>query len=126
MAGLLIVSAHCRAHFGERQWSIVVQKHHPCFASSNRTRCVEEMERRGVDMGADDDRDVAMERSWRSPLPVGGPEPSRREFLASIAAFGITTAVNNGSSMSQSTASNAKPQLIDVHHHIFPPEFLAA
>jgi predicted TIM-barrel fold metal-dependent hydrolase len=77
-------------------------------------------------MGADDERDVVMAASWRSPLPVGGPEPSRRDFLASIAAFGITAAVINGRSMSQSAASNAKPQLIDVHHHIFPPAFLAA
>ena len=77
-------------------------------------------------MRADDKRDIVMDRSWRSRLSMGRPEPSRREFLASIAAVGITRAVIDRSSMSQSTSSNAKPRLIDVHHHIFPPAFLAA
>jgi hypothetical protein len=49
------------------------------------------------------------------------------EFLTSIAAFGVTTAVITSSSVSQSTARSARPQLlIDVHHHIFPPAFLVA
>ena len=76
-------------------------------------------------MSRDDERDIAMGVSRRSAGHVGGQEPSRREFLASIAAFGMMTAVINGSS-AQSAASNARPQLIDVHHHVFPPAFLVA
>lgn len=77
-------------------------------------------------MGRDNERDVVMDGPWRSSGHIGGQGPSRREFLASIAALGMTTAVINGSSASQSTASSPRPQLIDVYHHIFPPAFLVA
>ena len=76
-------------------------------------------------MSRDDERDVAMGGLWRSSGHLGGQERSRREFLASVAALGMTAAVINGSP-AQNTATSARPPLIDVHHHIFPPAFLVA
>lgn len=49
-----------------------------------------------------------------------GQQPSRREFLVSMAAVGLTTAVSDGSSRLQGAASNANPQLIDVLR--YPPQ----
>ena len=50
---------------------------------------------------------------------------SRREFLASLAALGITAATQSGALIAQTAAVNAKPGLIDVHHHFFPPFYFA-
>lgn len=50
---------------------------------------------------------------------------SRREFLAILAAFGITAAAPARTLTTQTAAVNAKPGMIDVHHHIVPPFYLA-
>ncbi|MGZ3359154.1 MAG: amidohydrolase family protein [Xanthobacteraceae bacterium] len=46
--------------------------------------------------------------------------PSRREFLATAAAFGASTALAAPATLAQTPAAPA-PKLIDVHHHIVPP-----
>lgn len=50
---------------------------------------------------------------------------SRREFLTTLAAFGLTSAVQFGELKEQTAASRPKPTLIDVHHHFVPPFYLA-
>ncbi len=50
---------------------------------------------------------------------------SRREFLATVAAFGITAVTPARTLIAQTTAVSAKPGIIDVHHHIVPPFYLA-
>lgn len=50
---------------------------------------------------------------------------SRREFLTTLAAFGLTSVAPVGSLIAQTPASSTKPSRIDVHHHIVPPFFLA-
>lgn len=50
---------------------------------------------------------------------------SRREFLATLAAFGITAVTPARALIAQTTAASAKPGLIDVHHHFIPPFYLA-
>ena len=50
---------------------------------------------------------------------------SRREFLATLAAFGLTLAGPTGELIAQTAASSTKPSLIDVHHHFVPPFYLA-
>jgi predicted TIM-barrel fold metal-dependent hydrolase len=52
--------------------------------------------------------------------------PSRREFLTAITAVGIGTILPRAALIAQVPAAGAKPRLIDVHHHVFPPAFLAA
>ena len=52
-------------------------------------------------------------------------EPSRREFLHAVAAFGASTGLLRGSLPPQTLTSSARPRLIDVHHHILPPVYLA-
>lgn len=63
------------------------------------------------------------------------PEPSpvkecaastRRDFLPTLAALGTITILPSGSWFAQTPGAGTKLQLIDVHHHIFPPAFLAA
>src|SRR5436305_593302 len=49
---------------------------------------------------------------------------SRREFLATLAAFGITAVAPAQTLIAQTAAVNAKPGMIDVHHHIVPPFYL--
>jgi len=51
--------------------------------------------------------------------------PSRREFLTALAALGASTILSGGTSVGQTLAEKAKPHLIDLHHHVFPPAFLA-
>ncbi|MGZ3296541.1 MAG: hypothetical protein ACXU9D_25145, partial [Xanthobacteraceae bacterium] len=46
--------------------------------------------------------------------------PSRREFLATAAAFGASTVLAAPATLAQTPAAPA-PKLIDVHHHIVPP-----
>ncbi len=53
-------------------------------------------------------------------------EHSRREFLTAVAAFGMSTGIPLGSSPTKGAAKEAKPRLIDVHHHVFSPDFLKA
>jgi len=50
---------------------------------------------------------------------------SRREFLATLAAFGITAVAPTRTLSAQIDAVSAKPVMIDVHHHIVPPFYLA-
>ena len=50
---------------------------------------------------------------------------SRREFLTKIAAFGLTSVAPVGKLIAQTPASSTKRSLIDVHHHIVPPFYLA-
>ena len=52
--------------------------------------------------------------------------PSRREFLTALTACGVSTLLPSRGLSGQAAASDAKRQLIDLHHHIFPPAFLAA
>ena len=50
---------------------------------------------------------------------------SRREFVTTIAAFGLTSVAPAGNLIAQTAALSTKRNLIDVHHHIVPPFFLA-
>jgi len=78
------------------------------------------MENRNVDCpitGADGDR----ANSYRSNA-LGR---SRREFLTTVAAFGLTSVAPVGKLIAQTSASSTKRNLIDVHHHIVPPFYLA-
>jgi predicted TIM-barrel fold metal-dependent hydrolase len=50
---------------------------------------------------------------------------SRREFLATLAAFGLTAVTPARTLIAQTAAVSAKPGMIDVHHHIVPPFYLA-
>src|SRR5262245_18620921 len=61
-------------------------------------------------MGRDDRRDAVMD-GLTALLRGGSHQPSRREFLASMGAVGLAA---------------AEAQLIDVHHHVFPPDFVKA
>jgi hypothetical protein len=58
-----------------------------------------------------------------SPSGVGGP--SRREFLTTLAAFGVSAILPGAALLAQASPAGTKPRLIDLHHHIFPPAFLA-
>jgi hypothetical protein len=51
-----------------------------------------------------------------------GRNTSKRQFLTAFAAFGACAALPAW----QTPAASPKPLLIDVHHHVFPPAFLAA
>lgn len=51
---------------------------------------------------------------------------SRREFLAALAACGLSAVTARGSSATKGAARDEKPRLIDVHHHVFPPDFVKA
>ncbi len=50
---------------------------------------------------------------------------SRREFLATLAALGMTAVAPARTLIAQTAAVTAKPGMIDVHHHIVPPFYLA-
>ena len=50
---------------------------------------------------------------------------SRREFLAGVATLGLTAVTPVNELIAQTTASVPKRGLIDVHHHIVPPFYLA-
>src|SRR5262245_30709167 len=45
-----------------------------------------------------------------------GVVPSRRQFIATAAAFGASTML-----AAPAVLAEARPKLIDVHHHIVPP-----
>src|SRR5262245_7004131 len=60
-------------------------------------------------------------RRIRNGQPPGW-NTSRRQFLTSFAAFGACAVLPAW----QTPAASPKPRLIDVHHHVFPPAFLAA
>jgi predicted TIM-barrel fold metal-dependent hydrolase len=50
---------------------------------------------------------------------------SRREFLTAVAALGLTSVAPVRELIAQTVASSTKRSLIDVHHHIVPPFYLA-
>jgi hypothetical protein len=65
---------------------------------------------------------------WPIPGMDGRSETSghsRRELLTTLAAFGLTSVAPVGELISQTASSGTKPSLIDVHHHIVPPFYLA-
>ncbi len=77
-------------------------------------------------MDCDNERSVEMGQFWRATDQVSGRQQSRREFMASFAALGMSVATFKRSPPSQSAASSTTSQLIDVHHHVFPPDFVKA
>jgi predicted TIM-barrel fold metal-dependent hydrolase len=50
---------------------------------------------------------------------------SRREILSVFAAFGVSAFVPGRALIAQTSGPNTKSRLIDVHHHILPPVYLA-
>src|ERR1700674_2476027 len=50
---------------------------------------------------------------------------SRREVLSTLAALGVSTFVPGGALIAQTSGAATKSRLIDVHHHILPPVYLA-
>ena len=50
---------------------------------------------------------------------------SRRKLLSTLAAFGVSAFVPGAALIAQTYGSTARPSLIDVHHHILPPVYLA-
>jgi len=50
---------------------------------------------------------------------------SRREFLTTLAAVGVSAFVPNGALIAQTSGPTTKSRLIDLHHHILPPVYLA-
>ena len=51
--------------------------------------------------------------------------PSRRQFLTALACFAASTNLPVKALMAQTPTSGTKPHLIDVHHHILPPVYMA-
>jgi predicted TIM-barrel fold metal-dependent hydrolase len=50
---------------------------------------------------------------------------SRREVLSTLAALGLSAFVPGGALIAQTSGAATKSRLIDVHHHILPPVYLA-
>lgn len=50
---------------------------------------------------------------------------SRREFLSTLGAFAVSAFVPGGALIARTSPPTAKSGLIDVHHHILPPVYLA-
>ena len=50
---------------------------------------------------------------------------SRRRLLAALGAIGVGTALAPGVLRAQTPAGRSRPRLIDVHHHILPPAYMA-
>jgi len=50
---------------------------------------------------------------------------SRREVLSTLAALGVSAFVPGGALIAQTAGAATKSRLIDVHHHILPPVYLA-
>jgi 6-methylsalicylate decarboxylase len=50
---------------------------------------------------------------------------SRREFLTTLAAFGVSAFMPGAALIAQTSGPTTKSRLIDVHHHILPPVYLA-
>jgi predicted TIM-barrel fold metal-dependent hydrolase len=55
---------------------------------------------------------------------VGRRGPSRREFLKTLAALGVSAFVPGEAWTTQIFVPTAKPRLIDMHHHVLPPVYL--
>jgi hypothetical protein len=50
---------------------------------------------------------------------------SRRQFLTALACFTASTNLPVKALMAQTSTTSTKPRLIDVHHHILPPVYMA-
>jgi 6-methylsalicylate decarboxylase len=50
---------------------------------------------------------------------------SRRQVLSTLGALGVTAFLSNGALIAQTSGAATKSRLIDVHHHILPPVYLA-
>jgi len=50
---------------------------------------------------------------------------SRREVLSTLAAFGVSAFMPGAALIAQTSEPTSKSRLIDVHHHILPPVYLA-
>ena len=61
------------------------------------------------------------QREYNRPSRAGNS--SRRQFLAALAAFGVSTVLPTEATETQ---RRKKHRLIDLHHHFFPPAFVAA
>lgn len=62
-----------------------------------------------------------MKRDRRS----SGNCPSRRGFLTALAALCVSKMLPGGVSLAQTSPPTPTPHLIDLHHHILPPVYLA-
>jgi len=51
--------------------------------------------------------------------------PSRRQFLTALSVFGANTIMPFNMSAEQTSAGGTTQHLIDVHHHILPPAYMA-
>jgi predicted TIM-barrel fold metal-dependent hydrolase len=74
----------------------------------------------------DDNRTIADTELHGHNSPLGTRSPCRREFLTTLAAFGVSTILPGQSLVARASPAGTKPDLIDVHHHFFPPAFLQA
>jgi 6-methylsalicylate decarboxylase len=74
----------------------------------------------GVSHSAVGNRDNQVQ-GWQS----GSCGRSRREVLSVLAAFGVSAFLSEGALTAQKSGPTKKSQLIDVHHHILPPVYLA-
>jgi len=56
-----------------------------------------------------------------------GPNDSRRRFLTTLGALGVTTLVSGSRTGAQVTSAppGSEPDRIDVHHHMLPPAYTA-
>ncbi len=52
-------------------------------------------------------------------------DSSRRQFLAMLGVIGANMVLPAGAWMTRTSASTTKTRLIDLHHHILPPAYLA-
>src|SRR5712692_8918384 len=50
---------------------------------------------------------------------------SKRQFLTALAGLGASTILPVKALLAQTSTSGTKPRLIDVHHHILPPVYMA-
>lgn len=55
----------------------------------------------------------------------GACNHSRREVLSTLAALGVSAFVPGAALIAQTSEATKKSGLIDVHHHILPPVYLA-
>jgi hypothetical protein len=66
--------------------------------------------------------DTGHPHGHNSPSSARGP--SRREFLTTLAAFGVSTILPGAALLAPAPPAGTKQRLIDLHHHIFPRAFL--
>jgi predicted TIM-barrel fold metal-dependent hydrolase len=68
---------------------------------------------------------VATSDNRRHPSKSGICSYSRREVLSTLAALGVRAFVPGEAWTAQTTGATTKARLIDVHHHILPPVYMA-